>query len=170
MADSTPSETTIASAQPEMGGGLPVIGYWAEKTVDLKGGLLWKTLLHKSACLSCAWGTGGQKGGFQNEDEENLQRCAKSVEAIASELMEAIPKHFFERYPISELQKLSSMEADRLGRLSFPVIKRANSDRYERISWQEVYEIVVTAFQKSPERLASYSSGRSSNEAAYLWV
>ena len=168
MADSTPSETTIASAQPEMGGGLPVIGYWAEKTVDLKGGLLWKTLLHKSACLSCAWGTGGQKGGFQNEDEENLQRCAKSVEAIASELMEAIPKHFFERYPISELQKLSSMEADRLGRLSFPVIKRANSDRYERISWQEVYEIVVTAFQKSPERLASYSSGRSSNEAAYL--
>ncbi len=168
MADSTPSETTIASAQPEMGGGLPVIGYWAEKTVDLKGGLLWKTLLHKSACLSCAWGTGGQKGGFQNEDEENLQRCAKSVEAIASELMEPMPNHFFERYPISELQKLSSMESDRLGRLSFPVIKRANSDRYERISWQEVYEIVVTAFQKSPERLASYSSGRSSNEAAYL--
>ncbi|WP_103666904.1 FdhF/YdeP family oxidoreductase [Pseudanabaena sp. BC1403] len=171
MADSTPSETTIASAngnQPEMGGGLPVIGYWTEKTLDLKGGLLWKTLLHKSACLSCAWGTGGQKGGFQNEDEENLQRCAKSVEAIASELMEPIPKHFFERYPISELQKLSSMESDRLGRLSFPVIKRANSDRYERITWSEVYEIVTKAFQKAPERLASYSSGRSSNEAAYL--
>jgi hypothetical protein len=62
-----------------------------------------------------------------------LQRCAKSVEAIASELMEPMPNHFFERYPISELQKLSSMESDRLGRLSFPVIKRANSDRYERI-------------------------------------
>ncbi|TYQ26661.1 FdhF/YdeP family oxidoreductase [Pseudanabaena sp. UWO311] len=171
MADSTPSETTIASAhgnQPEMGGGLPVIGYWTEKTLDLKGGLLWKTLLHKSACLSCAWGTGGQKGGFQNEDEENLQRCAKSVEAIASELMEPIPKHFFEHYSISELQKLSSMAADRLGRLSFPVIKRANSDRYERITWAEVYEIVTKAFQKAPERLASYSSGRSSNEAAYL--
>jgi molybdopterin-dependent oxidoreductase alpha subunit len=171
MADSTPLETAIATSQsnqPEMGGGLPVIGYWAEKTLDLKGGLLWKTLLHKSACLSCAWGTGGQKGGFQNEDEENLQRCAKSVEAIASELMEPIPNHFFERYTISELQQLSSMEADRLGRLSFPVIKRANRDRYERITWQEVYEIVVTAFQKSPERLASYSSGRSSNEAAYL--
>ncbi|WP_434687288.1 FdhF/YdeP family oxidoreductase [Pseudanabaena minima] len=171
MTDSTPSEIAIATSQtkhPEMGGGLPVIKYWAEKTLDLKGGLLWKTLLHKSACLSCAWGTGGQKGGFQNEDEENLQRCAKSVEAIASELMEPISHHFFERHSISELQKLSSMEADRLGRLSFPVIKRANSDRYERISWQEVYEIVVTAFQKSPERLASYSSGRSSNEAAYL--
>jgi molybdopterin-dependent oxidoreductase alpha subunit len=124
--------------------------------------------LHKSACLSCAWGTGGQKGGFQNEDEENLQCCAKSVEAIASELMEPIPNHFFEHYPISELQKLSSMAADRLGRLSFPLIKRANSDRYERIAWSEAYEIVTKAFQKAPERLASYSSGRSSNEAAYL--
>lgn len=172
MADSISSETAIAnslgSPKPDMGGGLPVIGYWAEKTLDLKGGLLWKTLLHKSACLSCAWGTGGQKGGFQNEDEENLQRCAKSVEAIASELMEAIPPHFFEKFTLAELQNLNSMEADRLGRLSFPVIKRAHRDRYERIAWDEVYEIVVRAFQKSPERLASYSSGRSSNEAAYL--
>ena len=65
MADSTPSETTIASAQPEMGGGLPVIGYWAEKTVDLKGGLLWKTLLHKSACLSCACEREGKKVDFR---------------------------------------------------------------------------------------------------------
>ena len=105
---------------------------------------------------SCAWGTGGQKGGFQNEDEENLQRCAKSVEAIASELMEPIPTHFFERYTISELQQLSSMEADRLGRLSFPVIKHAHSDRYERISWEQVYQIVTESFQKAPERLASY--------------
>ena len=173
MSNSNSDENMIASSslkltKPEQGGGLPVIKYWAEKTLDLKGGLLWKTLLHKSACLSCAWGTGGQKGGFQNEDEENLQRCAKSVEAIASELMEPVPQHFFERYAVTELQRLTSMEADRLGRLSFPVIKRANSDRYERITWSEVYEIVVTAFQKSPERIASYSSGRSSNEAAFL--
>ncbi|PZO39829.1 MAG: oxidoreductase [Pseudanabaena frigida] len=174
MTEITPPETAISTqekishSKPEMGGGLPVINYWAEKTLDLKGGLLWKTLLHKSACLSCAWGTGGQKGGFQNEDEENLQRCAKSVEAIASELMEPIPNHFFQRYSVYELQKLSSMEADRLGRFSFPVIRRAHSDRYERIEWQEVYEIAVKAFQKPPERLASYSSGRSSNEAAYL--
>lgn len=168
LSNSETENPTLDTSKPTMGGGLPVISYWAEKTLDLKGGLLWKTLLHKSACLSCAWGTGGQKGGFQNEDEENLQRCAKSVEAIASELMEPIPQHFFEQYPIPELQKLNSLEADRLGRLCFPVIKRANSDRYERITWDEVYAIVTKAFQKAPERLASYSSGRSSNEAAYL--
>jgi hypothetical protein len=52
---------------PEIGGGLPVIKYWAEHTLNPEGPMLWKTLLHKSACPSCSWGTGGQKGGFTNE-------------------------------------------------------------------------------------------------------
>ncbi|AFY75179.1 molybdopterin-dependent oxidoreductase alpha subunit [Synechococcus sp. PCC 7502] len=151
-----------------MGGGLPIISYWAEKTLHPKGGLLWQRLLHKSACLSCAWGTGGQKGGFHNEDEEPLQRCAKSVEAIASELMDAVPADVLTGTSLEELQKLTSMQADKLGRLSFPVIKRANTSFYEPISWQEVYEIVEAGFRKSPDRIASYSSGRSSNEAAFL--
>ena len=161
MKDLNPSEIVQASQEnkPDIGGGLPVISFWAEKTLQPKGPMLWKTLLHKSSCLSCAWGTGGQKGGFHNEDEEVLQRCAKSVEAISAELMEPIESHFFERYTISQLQQLSSKEADHLGRLSFPVIKRANSDHYERISWEEIYSLVVKAFQKEPERLASYSSG-----------
>ena len=51
---------------PAIGGGLPVIKYWAEHTLAPDGLALWKTLLHKSACLSCSWGTGGQKGGFTN--------------------------------------------------------------------------------------------------------
>ncbi|EFA69422.1 hypothetical protein BCV63_13730 [Cylindrospermopsis raciborskii CS-508] len=66
------------------GGGIPVIQYWLEKTFTPQGPKLWQTLNHKSACLSCAWGTGGQKGGFVNESGEYLQRCAKSVEAIAA--------------------------------------------------------------------------------------
>ncbi len=153
---------------PEVGGGMPIIAYWAEKTLTPQGILLWKTLAHKSACLSCAWGTGGQKGGFRNEDEETLQRCAKSVEAIASELMEPVSERLFADRKISDLQQLSSLEADRLGRLSFPAILRAGSSHYERINWDEVYQLVTDAFRKPPERVASYSSGRSSNEAAYL--
>ncbi|UBF25673.1 FdhF/YdeP family oxidoreductase [Kovacikia minuta CCNUW1] len=153
---------------PDMGGGLPVIQYWAEHTLSPEGPNLWKTLLHKSACLSCSWGTGGQKGGFTNEEGEVLQRCMKSVEAISAELQPPVPTHFFDQHTIAELQQLTSYEADRLGRLSFPVILRAGSFHYERISWAEIYELATTAFRKSPERVASYSSGRSSNEAAYL--
>jgi molybdopterin-dependent oxidoreductase alpha subunit len=154
--------------QPAIGGGLPVIKYWAEHTLSSEGPALWKTLLHNSACLSCSWGTGGQKGGFTNEAGEKVQRCMKSVEAISSELKPGIPIGFFERFTISQLQELDSRGADRLGRLSYPVILRAGGSYYERISWSEALDIATAAFQKAPERVASYSSGRSSNEAAYI--
>jgi len=153
---------------PEVGGGLPVIQYWAEKTLSPQGPQIWEKLFHKSACLSCAWGTGGQKGGFVNELGEGIQRCMKSVEAISAELMPAIAPTIFANRTLTELQQLSSMEADRLGRLSFPMIHRAGSEYYEPISWEEALAIAETAFRKAPDRIASYSSGRGSNEAAYL--
>lgn len=157
-----------ADNAPAIGGGLPIIQYWAQKTLSPQGPQIWKTLFHKSACLSCAWGTGGQNGGFINELEEPLQRCMKSVQAISSELQPGLSDHFFARHTVSELQALTSREADRLGRLSFPVIRRAGSDHYEPISWEEIYQLTTAAFSLPPERVASYSSGRSSNEAAFL--
>ncbi|HEY9608906.1 FdhF/YdeP family oxidoreductase [Allocoleopsis sp.] len=153
---------------PDIGGGLPVIQYWAEHTLSPEGPKLWQTLLHKSACPSCSWGTGGQKGGFTNEDGEKLQRCMKSVEAISAEIKPAVPASVFEQQSVEQLQQLTSMEADRLGRLSFPMIVRKGSSHYERISWDEIYQIAEAAFRKPPERVASYSSGRASNEAAYV--
>jgi molybdopterin-dependent oxidoreductase alpha subunit len=171
----TPSSDSVnASNQPPahprnaIGGGLPVIEYWVKHTLAPEGPQVWQKLLHKSACLSCAWGTGGQKGGFTNEVGEKLQRCAKSVEAIVAELQPPVKAHFFEQHSIEDLKQISSLEADKLGRLSFPVILRAGSSHYERLGWDEVYDLVEAAFRQPPERVASYSSGRSSNEAAYL--
>jgi len=163
-----PPDHETNSETPEMGGGLSVIQYWAAHTLSPEGAKLWQTLLHKSACLSCSWGTGGQKGGFTNETGEKLQRCMKSVEAISAEIQPGISTHFFDQYSIEQLQQLTSLEADRLGRLSFPVLLRAGQSHYERITWEEVYQIAETGFRQPPERVASYSSGRSSNEAAYL--
>ncbi|AFZ19026.1 FdhF/YdeP family oxidoreductase [Allocoleopsis franciscana] len=155
-------------SEPTTGGGLPVLQYWLEQTLSPQGLSIWQTLNHHSACLSCAWGTGGQKGGFVNEAGEYLQRCAKSVEAIAAELQPAIPPNFFSQVKLNELQQLNSQQCDRLGRWSYPLIYRAGADKYQRISWEEVYQIATSALRQPPERIASYSSGRSSNEAAYL--
>ncbi|MBD2579357.1 FdhF/YdeP family oxidoreductase [Oscillatoria sp. FACHB-1406] len=162
------SDSSQHSHTPSMGGGPYIIKYWADKTLSPDGPQLWKTLLHKSACLSCAWGTGGQKGGFHNEADESLQRCMKSVESIVSELQPPVEPHFFDTHSLSELQQLTSYQCDRLGRFSFPVIHRAGSSHYERISYREIYRLAETTFRSEPERVASYSSGRSSNEAAYL--
>jgi molybdopterin-dependent oxidoreductase alpha subunit len=160
---------TQADRIPQAGGGMPVIQYWAEHTLSPDGVKIWQTLNHHSACLSCAWGTGGKKGGFVNEEGEILQRCAKSVEAIASELQSGIPLEVFQHQSIGELQQLTSQEANNLGRLTHPLIKREGSDYYERISWDEVYAIGQQACSNtSPDRVAAYSSGRSSNEAAFL--
>ncbi len=153
---------------PEIGGGLPVIEYWAKHTLSPEGPKIWETMLHHSSCLSCSWGTGGQKGGFTNEDGEKVQRCMKSVEAITAEIQPGVPRHFFETRSVEQLSHLTSMEADKLGRLSFPVILREGQTHYQRINWVEVFEIVAEAFQRPPERVASYSSGRSANESAYL--
>ncbi|MEM7595979.1 MAG: FdhF/YdeP family oxidoreductase, partial [Cyanobacteria bacterium P01_A01_bin.83] len=163
LSSDSPSEST-----PEMGGGLPVIKYWAKHTLSPEGAKLWSTLFHKSACLSCSWGTGGQKGGFTNEEGEKLQRCMKSVESISAEIQPGINQSFFEQQTIWQLQQQTSLEADRLGRWSFPVIFTSDSTHYQKISWDEIYHIAETAFKIAPERIASYSSGRSSNEAAFL--
>ena len=153
---------------PDMGGGLPVIKYWAEHTLSPEGAKLWQTLLHKSACLSCSWGTGGQKGGFTNEEGEKLQRCMKSVEAISAEIQSGISTNFFEQQSIERLKQLTSQEADNLGRWNFPVTLAPGNNHYQKISRSEIYSITETAFKIAPERVASYSSGRSSNEAAFL--
>jgi len=151
------------------GGGWPVIDGWARATVSPSGPRLWQTLTHQSACLSCAWGTGGQNGGFRDELGEPLQRCLKSVEAIAAELMPAVPPQVFAGRTLAELQQLDSHGCDRLGRLDRPLILRQGSRHYEPIGWEEVHGLVAEAFRMPPpERIASYSSGRSSNEAAFL--
>ena len=151
------------------GGGWSVITGWGRATLSRRGKRLWQALNHKSACLSCAWGTGGQNGGFRDELGEPFQRCIKSVEAIRAELQPAVPQDVFDRRSLVDLQQLDSSSCDRLGRLNRPLIHRAGRDFYEPISWDEVYDLLADAFKASPpERLASYSSGRSSNEAAYL--
>jgi len=138
---------------PNMGGGLSIIEYWAKHTLSPEGIKLWQTLTHKSACLSCAWGTGGQKGGFTNEEGEKLQRCMKSVEAISAEIQPAIPTQFFEQQSIEDLQKLTSLAADKLGRWSFSVILRSGNSHYEKISWEEIYQIAATGLS-SPWRIS----------------
>lgn len=151
-----------------IGGGLPVVQQWADYTLTPEGPKIWETLFQKSTCLSCAWGAGGQKGGFSNELGESLQRCAKSVEALQSELQPAVKSHIFQNQTLEQLQQLTSQEADRLGRLNQPLLVRAGRSHYEPIAWDEVYDLVEKAFRLPPERVASYSSGRSSNEAAFL--
>jgi molybdopterin-dependent oxidoreductase alpha subunit len=92
----------------------------------------------------------------------------KSVEAIAAELQPAVDLQVFECYSLEQLQQFTSQQVDQLGRWSVPLILRAGRSHYEPITWSEIYPLVETAFRQPAQRVASYSSGRSSNEAAFL--
>jgi len=66
------------------------------------------------------------------------------------------------------MQRLSSREADRLGRLCQPLLLRKGRSHDVPIGCDDVFELAEKAFRCPCERLASCSSGRSANEAAYL--
>ncbi|MEO1251868.1 MAG: FdhF/YdeP family oxidoreductase [Pseudomonadota bacterium] len=128
-----------------------------------------KALTSKNTCKACGLGMGGQLGGMRNELGEFPSVCNKSVQAQSTDTQPPIPDEIFE-HPIVELKELDSLEFDRLGRLGSPLHKAATSDRYRKISWDEAMAIAAERLSAmDPNRTFFYSSGRSSNEAGFLF-
>lgn len=150
--------------EPTQGGGWPVVNYWVEHLVHPQGPALADKLLHAHACKSCAWGT----KGFWDELGRPLQRCAKGVEAEVGDLQAGIPIAVFEGRTVADLAQLTSLECERLGRLSQPLRLTAGRDHYEPVDWETVYAAMTeNLYRHPPHQAGSYSSGRGSNEAAF---
>ena len=160
----------VAKPKVSAGGGLAAVLYTLKKGRQA-GGILktYRRLRSNNACKTCAVGMGGQKGGMLNELGSFPEVCKKSVQAQAGDMTGAISEKFFRSTPISALAGLGSADLEALGRLAFPVAAGEGDDRFRRISWDEAYEKITTAFRAAdPREVFFYSSGRSSNEAAYL--
>jgi predicted molibdopterin-dependent oxidoreductase YjgC len=78
-------EPNQTATSPKIGGGLPIIQDWAKHTLHPEGAKIWQTLFHKSACLACAWGTGGQKALIETDriDLDYLRAHTDNWQAIA---------------------------------------------------------------------------------------
>lgn len=128
-----------------------------------------KALNSNNTCKACALGMGGQLGGMTNESGEFPSVCNKSVQAQSSDVQAAIPVEIF-KHSLEELQELDGREMEHLGRLNTPLHKPAGADRFRPVSWDRAMEIAVEKFRKTdPTRSFFYSSGRSSNEAAFIF-
>ncbi len=135
------------------------------------GGILklYRRLRSKNVCKTCALGMGGQRGGMVNEAGHFPEVCKKSVQAQAGDMAGAIPEELFTRRSLADLAALSSAELERLGRLAFPVLAGPGDTHFRRLGWQEALDLAGSALRESPPAEAFfYSSGRSSNEAAFL--
>ena len=152
-----------------VGGGAKKVLYTLATVGRMGVGKAAKALTSKNACKACAYGMGGQLGGMTNELGEFPSVCNKSVQAQSTDLQLAIPREIFE-HPITELAELSGREMEKLGRLNTPLFKSAGSDRYRHVSWNWAIAYAAEALDAvDPGRTFFYSSGRSSNEAGFVF-
>ena len=152
-------------------GGVPAIIYTLRKTLDSGAPLeLWRRMRSHNTCKTCALGMGGQRGGMTNEAGHFPEFCKKSLQAQAGDMQPAITENFFAQTSIAEMRFMTSAQLERLGRLAFPVLAEESATHFRRIGWDEALERTAEALRTSaPHEAFFYASGRSSNEAAFLF-
>ena len=127
-----------------------------------------KALTSHNTCKACGLGMGGQLGGMTNEQGDFPAVCNKSVQAQSTDIQAPIPDEIFD-YDLEDFRQLSAHELEHLGRLGRPIYKAQNSDNYNVVSWDWALDHASQKFKVSqPEQSFFYSSGRSSNEAAFV--
>ncbi|CAM1354949.1 FdhF/YdeP family oxidoreductase [Tenacibaculum halocynthiae] len=117
-------------------------------------------------CPGCAWPDPDEKRAFLAE------YCENGAKAIAEEATKnRVSPMFFSTHSIQELSKLSDYEIGKSGRITHPMILKEGSDYYEEISWNDAFSLVGKELNnlESPDEAIFYTSGRTSNEAAFLY-
>ncbi|MEU3699906.1 FdhF/YdeP family oxidoreductase [Streptomyces griseoviridis] len=116
-------------------------------------------------CPGCAWADPSPGHRHVNEYCEN---GAKHINDEAT--TRRITADFFRRYSVSDLAARSDQWLNQQGRLTEPVVKRPGSDHYEPIGWQEALGLLAGELNSldSPDEAVFYTSGRVSNEAAFV--
>ncbi|MGE3800038.1 MAG: FdhF/YdeP family oxidoreductase [Candidatus Kapaibacterium sp.] len=151
------------------GGGWAAIWYSLEKSFKVGPIEFWRRMFSKNSCKTCAYGMGGQDGGMRNEAGSFPEFCKKSVQAMAADMQPPIAEDFFDRHSVDELARLTPRELENLGRISYPIALRSGETHFRQIDWNEALDKSVGAMRRTdPRRSFFYSSGRSSNEAAFL--
>lgn len=152
-----------------VGGGLKAVQYVLSIAGDVGPHRLMQTVRSKNTCKACAFGTGGQRGGLHNEYSSGVEICNKNIQAQSGDLRPPIPAQIFHDNSLEELRRLSGRELEALGRLAHPLYKAPGADRYQTIDMDVAIGLITERLRKTdPQRSFFYSSGRSSNEAAFI--
>ncbi|MCJ7467828.1 MAG: FdhF/YdeP family oxidoreductase [Maribacter sp.] len=116
-------------------------------------------------CPSCAWPD-------PEKPSKIAEYCENGAKALADEATTShIGADFFSQHSIEELSLLTDYELNKFGRLVAPLVLRPGSIFYEPIAWKDAYELIANELRQlaSPNEAIFYTSGRSSNEAAFLY-
>ncbi|MGB9994613.1 FdhF/YdeP family oxidoreductase [Streptomyces pseudogriseolus] len=150
--------------------GLPAIGHtlrMAHQQMGVKRTAL--TLLSVNQkdgfdCPGCAWP--------EPEHRHKAEFCENGAKAVAEEAtLRRVTPEFFAAHPVSDLARRSGYWLGQQGRLTHPMYLPEGATHYEPVSWERAFDIVaeeLTALS-SPDEAVFYTSGRTSNEAAFLY-
>lgn len=144
---------TMKSAYGKMG---IIRGNRALLALNQKGGI---------DCQSCAWPDPDGKRTV-------AEFCESGAKAMADEgTKKRITADFFARYSIEDLSEKEDHWIDSQGRLTEPVVLRKGSTHYEPIAWADAFDLIASELNSlnSPDEAVFYTSGRVSNEAAFLY-
>ncbi len=117
-------------------------------------------------CPSCAW---------PDPDDERsgiAEYCENGAKAVADEATaKSIGTGFFAAHAVHELASLSDYEIGKKGRIAEPMYLSKGATHYQPISWEYAFNKIAGSLNalSSPDEAIFYTSGRTSNEAAFLY-
>jgi molybdopterin-dependent oxidoreductase alpha subunit len=116
-------------------------------------------------CPGCAWPDPLLK-------RSTFEFCENGAKAVADEAtLKRATANFFANHSIENLKKKSARWLNDQGRLVEPLFLAEGASHYQPISWSEAFHLISQSLTKldSPNQAAFYTSGRTSNEAAFLY-
>ncbi|MCX4822347.1 FdhF/YdeP family oxidoreductase [Streptomyces sp. NBC_01142] len=114
-------------------------------------------------CPGCAWPEGDKR--------HTAEFCENGAKAVAEEAtLRRVTPEFFAAHPVADLASRSGYWLGQQGRLTQPVYLPEGADRYEAVTWERAFAIIAAELTalSSPDEALFYTSGRTSNEAAFL--
>ncbi|WP_313645743.1 FdhF/YdeP family oxidoreductase [Pseudomonas sp.] len=115
-------------------------------------------------CTGCAWG--------ESSESDMVKFCENGAKAVNWEATgRSVDPAFFARYSVSALREQTDYWLEYQGRLTHPMRYDAASDHYVETTWQQAFELIAQHLRAldSPDQAEFYTSGRASNEAAFLY-
>ncbi len=116
-------------------------------------------------CQGCAWPD-------PDDERSATEFCENGAKAIAEEATtKKVTPQFFARHSVSELAKQGDFWLGKQGRLTSPMLLKENAEHYEPLSWEQAFALIASELKSlaSPDEATFYTSGRTSNEAAFLF-
>ncbi|WP_069464433.1 FdhF/YdeP family oxidoreductase, partial [Actinacidiphila rubida] len=158
------------TAPKQSAAGLPAIGH----TVKVAGAQMGArratlTLLKVNQkngfdCPGCAWP--------EEDKRHTFEFCENGAKAVAEEAtLRRVTPDFFAAHPVTDLAARSGYWLGQQGRITQPMYLPEGADHYEAIPWERAFALIADelAALDGPDEAVFYTSGRTSNEAAFLY-